>query len=428
MATAQIILWDSPSRIRKDGTFQVCLKVTQKRKRFHIGLGKYCTPEQWNAEGAKFKRSYPSYKLENDNLTTLQERANTEIRAFISDNEPFDFQVFNKKFRLISESSLAAERFKLRLQMLESSGRVGTRETDKHSFGAFERFLKSRNKNVETFDLKSVNVLLLEDYEDWLRNKGNIYPKEKNCSDTTIGIYMRAIRTVINKAIADGVLDSKYYPFGKNKYSIGDKLAKISNNRAIPKELVLKMASLDLDGKAMIAAKIFLFTYYNRGINLADIANLTDSNIVDGKLVYIRSKTKRTNKSANVHVIKLLPPSIEIIKWFSQFRVNGSKYLFPVYNDEVHKTDHQKYIRKKTFNKDVNKALNSVIAPMLGLSEVGLTLYQARHSYAQTLKKAGKSIAVISEALGHKTENTTRNYLSQFENEVLDDADADALL
>lgn len=428
MASAQIILWDSPSRIRKDGTYQVNLKVTHLRKRYHIGLGKYCTSKQWSVEGARFKRNYPLYKAENEVLDTLQVRANKILREFSNDNEPFDFHVFNKKFRLISETSLAADRFKSRLQMLESSGRVGTKETDKHSFGAFGRFLKAKNKNVETFDLKSLDVPLLENYEDWLRNKGNLDPKEKNCSDTTIGIYMRAIRTVINKAIADGVLDSKYYPFGKNKYSIGDKLAKTSNNRAIPKELVLKMASLDLDGKAMIAAKIFLFTYYNRGINLADIANLTDSNIVDGKLVYIRSKTKRTNKSANVHVIKLLPPSIEIIKWFNQFRDNDSKYLFPIYNDEVHKTDHQKYIRKKTFNKEVNKALNNVIAPLLGLNNVGLTLYQARHSYAQTLKKAGKSIAVISEALGHKTEITTRNYLSQFENEVLDDADEDALL
>lgn len=426
MATAQIILWDSPSRKRKDGNYQVCLKVTVQRKRHHIGLGKYCKPEQWNSEGGKFKRGFPSYKAENENLSALQERANTIIRAFINDNEPFDFQVFNKKFRLITESSLASERFKSRLQMLESSGRVGTRETDKHSFGAFERFLNTQKKNIKTFDLKSLDVPLLESYENWLRNKGSFDPEERNCSDTTIGIYMRSIRTVVNKAIADGVLDSKYYPFGKNKYSIGDKLAKTSSNRAVSKELILKMATLDLKGKAMIAAKVFLFTYYNRGINLADIANLTDSNIVDGKLVYIRSKTKRTNKSANVHVINLLPPSIEIIKWFDQHKVYRSNYLFPIYNDEIHKTDHQKYIRKKTFNKDVNKALNETIAPLLGLDR--LTLYQARHSYAQTLKQAGHSIAVISEALGHKTEITTRNYLSQFENDVLDNADKDALL
>jgi integrase len=39
--------------------------------------------------------------------------------------------------------------------------------------------------------------------------------------------------------------------------------------------------------------------------------------------------------------------------------------------------------------------------------DVPLTTYVARHTYATVLKKSGTSTSVISEALGHKTENIT---------------------
>ena len=39
----------------------------------------------------------------------------------------------------------------------------------------------------------------------------------------------------------------------------------------------------------------------------------------------------------------------------------------------------------------------------------------ARHTYATTLKRSGISSAVISEALGHSSEATTKAYLDKFE-------------
>lgn len=51
-----------------------------------------------------------------------------------------------------------------------------------------------------------------------------------------------------------------------------------------------------------------------------------------------------------------------------------------------------------------------------------LTSYVARHSWATIAKRSGVPTAVISEGLGHTTENTTQVYLDSFENEVLDAA------
>ena len=56
-----------------------------------------------------------------------------------------------------------------------------------------------------------------------------------------------------------------------------------------------------------LAVDIISFSYLMGGINFTDIAMLTQENIEDGKLIYIRQKTKKTI------VLPLLPQANEII-------------------------------------------------------------------------------------------------------------------
>ena len=53
---------------------------------------------------------------------------------------------------------------------------------------------------------------------------------------------------------------------------------------------------------------------------------------------------------------------------------------------------------------------------------IKLTTYVARHSYATILKRAGVSISIISESLGHSSERVTQIYLDGFENSQIDRA------
>ena len=67
-----------------------------------------------------------------------------------------------------------------------------------------------------------------------------------------------------------------------------------------------------------------------------------------------------------------------------------------------------------------NKKLKT-IGEKVGLS-TQLSTYVARHSWATIAKKSGISTAIISEGLGHDTEQTTQIYLDSFGSDVLDDA------
>ena len=70
----------------------------------------------------------------------------------------------------------------------------------------------------------------------------------------------------------------------------------------------------------------------------------------------------------------------------------------------------------------VNKALKQ-IGVMLNLPEP-LTMYVARHSWATAARVSNIPISVISEGLGHDSEETTQIYLASIENSVVDKANS----
>ena len=57
----------------------------------------------------------------------------------------------------------------------------------------------------------------------------------------------------------------------------------------------------------------------------------------------------------------------------------------------------------------------------LGLS-IPLTTYVARHAWASIAKSKNISLSVISEAMGHDSENTTRIYLASLDTSLVDKA------
>ena len=58
---------------------------------------------------------------------------------------------------------------------------------------------------------------------------------------------------------------------------------------------------------------------------------------------------------------------------------------------------------------------------MLGLPRP-LTMYVARHSWASIAKSKKIPLSVISQGMGHDSENTTRIYLTSLDSSVIDDA------
>ena len=188
-----------------------------------------------------------------------------------------------------------------------------------------------------------------------------------------------------------------------------------TQKRAIGKTDVLKFTTeVQPIGKQQymeLSKDIFVFSYLCGGINFTDIANLTNENIQNGRLHYIRQKTKKLIK------IGIPQEAMLIIEKYSK---ESKGYLFPILDSKIHKTALQKQNRIHKILGKVNKNLK-LLAAQLGV-EANLTTYVARHSFASVLKKSGVNIALISEALGHSDLATTQIYLDSFDNEQVDEA------
>ena len=163
------------------------------------------------------------------------------------------------------------------------------------------------------------------------------------------------------------------------------------------------------------ARNYFMFSYYNRGINFIDMAHLKWENIRSGRLNYVRQKTKKPFTMA------ILEPAAEILKYYKDnYYLGEDSFVFPILNPEFLSPQSIKN-RCKVVLREVNSSLKTMAAE-LELTELKLTTYVARHSFATVMKRSGQSVAIISEAMGHDSESTTQIYLDSFENDVLDEA------
>lgn len=285
--------------------------------------------------------------------------------------------------------------FKAHINSLTSSGRKSYALSIKQLYNSLIEF----NGHLD-IPFAEMDIAWLRRYEAFLRRKG--------LAENTIGIRFRTLRSIYNVAIEEDAVSAELYPFKKLKVS---KLHQETAKRALSKEDIERVLSYKSTNRYMrFPIDIFAFTYYCGGINFVDIAHLTKANIVDGRLIYKRQKTKKLIK------IPLQPQAVALI---GKYRGDDSLYLFPILSD-FHKTDIQQANRIHKVISKVNERLKQ-IGNALNLP-ITLTTYVARHSQATVMKRAGVSTAVIREIMGHSSERVTQIYLDSFDNEQVDNA------
>jgi integrase/recombinase XerD len=182
------------------GKCAVTIRVTAERKKKYYPTDISLTvPEYEKIMGDKPRNEYKEYALK---LQAFEKRA-----ADIIKNLPiFSFEAFEKQYftnRRPKETLEGA--FSGYIGLLKDEGRIGTAVT-------YECAQKSLNNFAPDAKFSDVTPDFLKKYERLMLSE------EK--SITTIGIYLRSLRTLFNNAISDGVLSAEYYPFGKKKYEI----------------------------------------------------------------------------------------------------------------------------------------------------------------------------------------------------------------
>ena len=262
-----------------------------------------------------------------------------------------------------------------------------------------------------------IDVRLLREFETKLIAKGN--------AASTVATNFRAIRSVYNKGVAEGLAEPADNPFlrfrpapvpPKRKEKLTD-----AEMRRI-EEVELKAGSA-----AAHARDAFVFSFYCAGMRFKDVCLLRRSDLRhDGeewRLHYTMSKT------ADAFALKVPVLALEIARRYgledepTAWEGRGedpAPFLFPFLQGADLSTPEKLRRVKDSRNVVVNKQLKRVAKKAKVKKDVSFHL--SRHSFADLARVRGIDLHTISKALGHSSLTVTENYLKGFDQDAIDGA------
>lgn len=245
----------------------------------------------------------------------------------------------------------------------------------------------------------------------WLKEYEKYMVETKGRSKTTVGIYLRPLRSIFNAAIANKSISAEIYPFGKRKYTIP---APRSTKKALTKDqLKLLFESTPSTQEQEKAKAFWFFSYSCNGMNFKDICMLQYKNIDGDTLQFRRAKTSNTNTTQSPVIVYLNEYTQSVIDKYGNINKLPDEYIFPIVDHSTSQEEIQRQLRN--FVRFVNQHF-SKFAKHIGIKE-NVSTYWARHSFATQAIRNGASMEYVSEALSHSSLNTTRNYFAGFEDE-----------
>lgn len=388
-----VSLFLDASRPNSVGKCLVKLNIYQKPHKKRYATIHHLSPEEWEKINSKNLRDEELKEIRSK-LQTLKSKAEKVVEKIV----PFSFIAFEENFYADVQdpkNTMLKQWFDDYIQKLRANDQVGTAISYQTTINSINSF----KKNLQIHD---ITPGFLQGYERYLLNDGK--------SVSTVGIYMRQLRTIINLAISGGVMAQEKYPFKKYEIPSGRNIKKALSEAEINQLLNHKPAKED-EQKAL---DFWLLSYLCNGMNFADIIALKPSNVNGNYLHFIRQKTKNTKKKDLRPIrVGLNQRAKEII----EKRKNTDKanpYLFPVLEADISALTIKH--RCQRFIKWVNKRMENIRQELKIEQPIGT--YAARHSFSTVLKRKGVSTDFIKEALGHSSPATTENYLDSFTDDV----------
>jgi len=316
----------------------------------------------------------------------------------------FSFEAFEKKFNKTKiESADVFSAFDAYAEALKEEGRISSSITYTCAKNSLKGFV-----GKESLPIAKVTTEFLKEYEKDMLASGN--------SLSTIGIYCRNLRKLMNDFIRDGKLTQESYPFGKKengKYSIpkSKKVKKALSSIDIGKLLAYKPAEKSTE---QYCYDLWIFSYLGNGMNLKDICLLKYKNLQGNTIKFLRSKTANSTSESKEIVVTVIEMNKAVIDRWGKNPHTADDYIFPEYYDGIN--PEQQRVVVQALTKQVNKYIQ-IIAGKIGIDN-NITSYWARHTFSTALKRSGVNISYISESLGHSNVATTESYLDSFEDDA----------
>jgi site-specific recombinase XerD len=365
----------------------------------YINTGIKIEEKHWNDSRQEVRKSHPSEKVFNEQLRKLKLRAQ-QIGFALEEKGRLSAKLIADKLR--GKGPIDFVKFTEEyIQRLKKIGSVRLSKQTNVILNKIKAYTDS-----DKVDFSDINQEFLDDLQHYLRT-------EYNNHQNTIRKDYERLKRVFDDAEQKDMLQEN--PFDKYKLPSRQKTKK----EALTFEQILSIEQLELKrgSKLYHVRNYFMFSFYNAGIRFGDLCQLKWSNVQDGRLKYLMSKSVK-NHNPKWKNIKLNDRSFEILK---DYRSAGCEddYIFPILDTTKNLNDPAVFdADKSSKNVMVNSKLKKIAR--LANIELSLSFHISRHSFARHAANMGMNVYAISNALAHSDLKTTQTYLNSFNESLLD--------
>ena len=241
----------------------------------------------------------------------------------------------------------------------------------------------------EQTKIESINLKWLRSFDQYLSNEQSVNGK---------AIYLRSLRAVCNYAKHNGLISQ--YPFDSFQIKQEE-----TRKRSVSVEQLRRFMDYPANKLLSMYRDYFMLMFYLIGINSKDLLLAKKSQIINGRLGYVRAKTGKN------YSIRIEPEAEYLINKHA----GKGEYILDAmdhcvhYRSFVHEmNDSLKLIGEKEeiFIPDSENLfgegrIETSIRPIIP----GVSTYYSRHTWATLAHELGISSDIISMALGHSFGN-----------------------
>ncbi|MEH3114500.1 tyrosine-type recombinase/integrase [Pedobacter terrae] len=385
-------------QMKKDGTFNVKIRLTHKRQTRYLDTKQFVVRKQLDRDfNIKdifvMKPIYDSIFKYRESIAALGDR----VDYYNCENLLKYIQSEGKKVEIISFG-------RERVEALKSHGRDGTANNFRSAINHLIDYF-----GKEEIFIDEITSQMLRSYEAFLRKPRTLHRihrngtkfqiESKGLTDAGIACAMRDLRGLFNVARDTfndedlGLIRIKHYPF--KKYKI--KPAPETRKRNIDIDTIKKIRDFKPripDGIEAITRDLFMLSFYACGTNAIDIFHLKNQNLYNGRMEYNRMKTKDKRRDRAFISIKIIDEMKPIL----------DKYVG---------TLHERFSTATGMNTALSQGFDKICTT---LEIPRISFYWARHSFATIARnKCRKSKDDVALALNHVDEarKTTDIYIEK---------------
>ncbi|WP_299523473.1 site-specific integrase [uncultured Lutibacter sp.] len=381
-ATFSILFFIKKSKLLKDQTAPIYMRVTVNGKRSEVSIKRSIPPRLWDASRNKAKGNSKENKKLNDYLSSIRGQLFMHQQELQESNKSVSPKSLTNAFLGVGE-----EMWTLIELFQDHNTKMKQLVGSEYAPLTLQRY-KSALKHIKTFcqtEYKNLNLPLAE-VDNKFITRFEFYLKTKaKCQHNSAMKHIKALKKIINLAMANDYIRKN--PF--RSYKITQKtverecLSQGELNKLMEKEFSIERIAIVRD--------LFLFQCYT-GLSYKDLEKLSENHIqigIDGRKWIVINRTKTGVQCR----IPLLPIAAQILdKYKNHISAQVKNVLLPVPS-----------------NQKMNAYLKEV-ADLCGIHK-SLHSHLGRHTFASTVTLSqGVPMETVSKLLGHKKIATTQIY------------------